>query len=97
MFPATIKVAPKSPRARANASIAAAIIPLEASGIVTRQNTRHSDSPAQQHKQVVSEHRRRKNERQRYCGIQKLSSKEPPARQEPPQGNADYHDKRGRD
>ena len=45
MLPATIMVAPKSPRERANASTVAASTERRASGRLTRQNTRHSDAP----------------------------------------------------
>src|SRR5579875_96162 len=45
MLPASISVAPNSPRARANAKIVPARIPGQASGSDTRRNTRHSDAP----------------------------------------------------
>ena len=46
MFPATISVAPNSPMARANASMVPARTPRQASGNVTRKNTRSSEAPS---------------------------------------------------
>src|SRR6202167_5977052 len=45
MFPATISVAPNSPRARAKESIVPASTPGQASGSAISRNTRHSDAP----------------------------------------------------
>ena len=47
MLPATIKVAPNSPSARAKASNSPARMPRQASGSVTRKNTAASRRPSE--------------------------------------------------
>src|ERR1039457_1483004 len=46
MFPASISVAPNSPRARENERIVPASTPGQASGSATERNTRHSEAPS---------------------------------------------------
>src|SRR5580698_4238868 len=45
MLPATMRVVPKSPIDRANASAVAAAMGRRARGMLTRQNNRHSEAP----------------------------------------------------